>query len=85
MELADYAGLAGIPIVIAIVQVLKGVFPDVDGRYWPLFALPIAVVWTVGLALILRQPEVLVALAISVIVWVSAMGAFSGGKALLGK
>jgi hypothetical protein len=85
MNIEDYAGFLGVPVIVAIVQILKGVFPDVDGRYWPLFALPIAVIWTVGLALILKQPEALTALAISVVVWVTAMGAFSGGKALLGK
>ena len=85
MDLEQVSGLLGIPIVIAIVQILKGAFPDLDGRYWPLVALPVAIAWTVGLALVLGQPTPLVALAVSVIVWVSAMGAFSGVKALSGK
>jgi hypothetical protein len=51
--LTSYAGLAGIPLVMALVQLVKLTFPGAPQCVWPAVTLGVAVAWNVGLALVL--------------------------------
>ncbi len=79
-ELRPFAGLGGVPLVLAMVEVAKRVFPKLEARWYPLLSLAFGVLIAVGLAL-LFQTHLGVAVATGLISGLTASGAFSGTKA----
>ena len=84
MELRDFVGLGGVPVVIALVEAVKQAVPALDKRWLPLVALALGEAWTVGTALVFGEP-VREAVLLGVIVGLSAVGLFSGVRATAGR
>jgi hypothetical protein len=93
-NVAEYIGVAGVFLVIALVEGTKQVWPALESRFWPLVALIWAVLINVGAALVMLRvgtaqgpPEAALfeAVIIALVVAVSSMGLYSGSKAALGK
>ncbi len=80
--LNDLIGLAGVPVIVALIEVLKRAWPELDGRWLPLaslllgLALNLAVGWTLELA-----PQE--ALALGLVAGLAASGLYSQGKTVL--
>lgn len=76
----DLIGLAGVPVVVGLVEVMKGLWPGLSARFYPLLAL----VFGVGINLGLMgysglQPTESV--AVGVVVALMASGLYSQAKA----
>ena len=80
--LVQLVGLAGVPVIVGLVQVLKRAWPELRGRWVPLLSLGLGLAlnvwagWYVGLAL----PE---ALAVGLVAGLSASGLYSQGKTFI--
>lgn len=86
MELQDWVGLGGIPVIVALVQLAKPFVPD--DRFHPLLALAFGIVWNTLLALAMGAalPEQIARAAlIGVVLGLAASGLYSGGRAALGR
>jgi hypothetical protein len=90
----EYIGIAGVLLVVALVEAVKAMWPTLEKRWWPLVALVWAVLINVGAALVMLQvgtvktplaAALFEAVIIALVVAVSAMGLYSGSKATLGK
>ena len=83
-DLSPLVGLSGVAVVAALVQVCKPLIRD--QRFWPVLAVGLGVVWNVGLALALSPPLPLgPAILLGVLSGLAASGAYSGGRALVGR
>jgi hypothetical protein len=55
-DISTVIGLTGVPIVTALVQVVKIAWPELDSRYWPVLCLAIAIGLNVGIAAAMGNP-----------------------------
>ncbi len=79
------SGAYGVPVVIALVEAVKMMFPDLPSRWYPAVALATALLWALiawywGLGAALKD-----ALIYGILAGLSAMGLYSGTKAVIGK
>lgn len=81
MEISELIGLAGVPFVIAFVQLLKPFIPDV--RVYPLLALATGLALNLAIASALGGDPVR-ATAAGLVAGLAASGLYSQGKALAG-
>ena len=82
MDLQDVIGLAGVPVVIGLVQVIK---PFVaDSRFYPPIAVAVAVALNLSAAFLLDGDPRRAAFA-GVIAGLAAAGLYDQGKALLAR
>ncbi len=81
MELGDVIGLAGVPLVVGLVQILKPFVPD--ARFYPLAALVLGVALNVAGAAVfgLDVPRAVFA---GLVAGLAASGLYSQGRALMG-
>jgi hypothetical protein len=81
--LGELVGLAGVPVIVALVEVAKRSWPAMDGRWVPLLtlALGLAINAWAGLVVGIGLHE---ALALGLVAGLAASGLYSQGKALLG-
>lgn len=85
MEGEVLVGLAGAPVVMALVQALRQavVLPD---RFTPALSLALGLAWNVGLrAAGLTEANYGISAILGVLSGLSASGLYSGGKAALGR
>jgi hypothetical protein len=82
MLISQYSGVLGIPVVIALIELVKYVFPKLTKRAIPPIAILIGIGW-----LVLTTPGLTTQqyAAAGIIFGLSGSGLFSGTKALLGK
>lgn len=81
----ELIGLAGAPVVMALVAVLRQAITIPD-RYTPLLALALGIVWNVGLrAADMTESTYAVAAVLGILSGLAASGLYSGGKALAGR
>lgn len=73
-------GLAGAPVVAALVSVIVKPFTQ-DQRLYPVGALLLGIVWNLSLAAVLAQPLPSAAI-LGVLSGLAASGAYSAGKTL---
>ncbi len=83
MELSDFWGLAGAPLVIALIEGVKRSVPEIPDRLLPALALLFGVAINLYLATLLDQ-EFAVAAFVGLVTGLSAMGLFSGVKKTAG-
>ncbi len=83
-DLKMYLGLGGVPVIIALVEVVKKTCPNLDGRWYPLIAIGLGVVSNLGLAYVQGGIPYPVAAAWGILTGLTASGLFSSGKALRG-
>jgi len=77
MELTDMAGLAGIPLIVAMVEIAKRWI--VDDRWWAPMAILLGIVWNVGLAAI-QHTDMAPAAIVGIVVGLASSGLYSGGR-----
>lgn len=86
MEIQDWVGVGGVPVVVALVQLAK---PFVsDERFWPVLAVALGVVWNVIATVALggsAPGEIARAGVLGVVVGLAAGGLYSGGRTLAGR
>jgi hypothetical protein len=75
--LQGLVGVAGAPVVVALVHVAKPWLRD--QRLWPAAAIALGVAWNLALAAVLGRPLAEAAL-LGVLVGLAASGAWSAGK-----
>ena len=80
MELVDVIGLAGVPLIVALVQVAKAWVAE--ERYYPLMALGMGLGLNVGVALA-RGRDVPTALLLGLVAGLAASGLYSQGKTMV--
>jgi hypothetical protein len=56
LDLATLVGFSGIPVVTALVQLVKLTFPSLDARWWPALSFGVALGLNVAVGQALRQP-----------------------------
>lgn len=79
MELKDFIGISGVPIVVALVAATK---PYVrDKRAWPFIAILYAVAWNALLSYAVRTDPVIAAI-MGIVVGLAASGLYSGVKTI---
>ena len=83
MNPADYAGWAGVPIVIALVAAVRS-GTSLDKRWTPLLSIISGIAWQTGLAVVQHQ-ERDVAVLMGVLTGLLASGLWSSTKAVVGK
>lgn len=79
MELIDVIGLAGVPLIAALVQVAKSWVTE--ERYYPLLALALGLGLNVGIATA-RGGDIATALLLGVVAGLAASGLYSQGRTL---
>ena len=72
-----------VSVIVAIIQMLKGAFPGLPSRFWPLIAVAAAVVW-VSLSAVYQDEFTAITVLVGVVTGLAAGGAYSGAKALTG-
>lgn len=82
IDIATFAGLGGIPVIVAAVYILKGYITD--PRAWPVLAVVLGVVWCVALRLVLGDPWQ-PAILEGVVVGLMSSGSWSVGKTFAGQ
>ncbi|HEX5417739.1 MAG TPA: hypothetical protein VFZ25_18940 [Chloroflexota bacterium] len=76
MDPQSFYGLAGVPLVVALVQLVKVSEPALPEHYWPAVALLVGVVFNVGLALAMGT-GLAAAVLVGVVTGLSASGLYS--------
>ena len=77
----DLIGVAGVPLIVALVEAVKRVFPALEPRWYPVVAL----VWGEALNLALAAAQGRdwrTALVMGLVAALAACGLYSGGKAV---
>lgn len=82
VDLRELVGLAGVPAVLAIVELVKRVYPGVEGRWLPLLVLGVALTINVGVGYKLGF-DLVVAAVTGLLVGLAASGLYSQGKTVM--
>lgn len=82
VDLRELVGLAGVPAVLAIVELVKRVYPGVEGRWLPLLVLGVALAINVGVGYKLGF-DLVVAAVTGLLVGLAASGLYSQGKTVM--
>jgi ABC-type uncharacterized transport system permease subunit len=77
IDIAQFAGLAGVGIVVALLQIAKGYLPN--QRSWPVAALVIGIAWSVIIAWATAGPYPQ-AIVTGLVVALVASGMYSWGQ-----
>ena len=81
MDVNQLYGLAGIPVIAALIQVFKNTLPECPDRFWPLISLALGITFNMLLGWGLGA-ELWVAAVIGLVVGLSASGFYSQSKTL---
>jgi hypothetical protein len=82
MELQDFVGLAGIPLVIGLVEVVKGF--GLATMWQPVVAIAFGLIINIAIAFSLST-NILLSVLFGLITGLAASGLYSGSKAVAGK
>ena len=82
MDLREVFGVAGVPVIVGLVEVVKRLWPEAPAGVWALFALAFGVLLNVVVGQALGV-ELVVTLVTGVVAGLAASGLYSGGKAVL--
>jgi hypothetical protein len=83
-ELRQFFGLAGFPVVAALVEVGKRACPETSERWWPLAALGLGVAWNLVIGWRLGV-DLWVAGALGVVTGLAASGLYSQSATYLSR
>ncbi len=83
IDLNSLFGLAGVPLVMAMVGAVKRIWPELEERWYPIVSILCGEGFNLGLAWIL-QYDWRVAIVLGLIVGLAASGLYSGSKAVQG-
>jgi hypothetical protein len=76
MDPRSFLGLAGVPVVLGLVQAVKVTFPKVPSNYWPIVTLAVALVFNEGCAALLGT-DLGVSALVGLVTGLSASGLYS--------
>lgn len=79
MDPKDFVGLAGVPLLMALVALIKTTIPELPARYYPALSVTLGVGWNVGLTYLLGTDHYVGAL-IGMVAGLAAAGLFDYGK-----
>jgi hypothetical protein len=80
--LNDLIGLAGVPVIVALLEVFKQSFPELDRRWLPLAALGLGLTLNLVVGLNTGSPMA-ESLALGLVAGLAASGLYSQGKTIL--
>ncbi|MCL5074214.1 MAG: hypothetical protein M1136_00970 [Chloroflexi bacterium] len=84
MEMQEFLGLAGVPLIIALVELVKRAFPGLSNRYYPLVSLALGVALNTAIAYHLGTDR-LEGAFLGLITGLVASGLYSGGKTVVNR
>lgn len=84
-DITLYLGMSSAPVTIALTEVVKKVFPDLDQRWVPVIALCMSVAVNEAGTYLTGNREFGKAAFIGIIAGLSAIGLFSGVRATSGR
>lgn len=79
MDYQSFVGLAGFPIITALVELGKRVVPELGDRWWPLVALLLGIALNVGIAYRLAT-DIWLAVLVGIVTGLTASGLYSQAK-----
>lgn len=82
MDVMQFWGLAGVPVIAGVVQALKGYIPD--KRAWPILSLVFGVALNAGIA-VNTGGNMVLGVLLGIVSGLAACGIWSGPKNALGK
>ncbi len=77
VNILSFVGLAGIPLIMSLVELIKATFPTLRSRFLPGLTLLLAVLFNLAIGFDLQQDPVL-AIFIGLVTGLSASGLYSG-------
>jgi hypothetical protein len=83
MDYTQFVGLAGAPVIAAIVEMCKRSLPEVAERWWPPVALVLGVALNVAIAYG-QQGDMGLAVLVGIVTGLTASGIYSQTKTTLG-
>ena len=81
MDYRSFVGLAGAPLILALVQLVKRTWPELSPRYEPALVLGLAVALNLALAWQLRT-DLGLAVLVGIVTGLSASGLYTQAAAL---
>lgn len=78
MDLANVVGLAGVPVIVALVEVAKQTL-ELPRRFWALAAVLLGIAWNLGVAVVLHA-DLAMAVLVGCLAGLSAAGLWSAMK-----
>lgn len=82
IDLSQLIGLAGAPVIVALVQLAKVSAPTLDSRWWPAVTLGVAVAWNIALGFYLHG-DIGLAAVLGVVTGLAASGLYSHATTLV--
>lgn len=80
MDLTTLMGLASIPVIIALLELVKRTWPRMPKRWLPLASVLLAVGWAVATAAPTSLDAARVQILLGIVYGLSAVGLFSGAR-----
>lgn len=77
---AGLYGLAGVPALVALVELVKVSFPGLPARAWPALSVGLGVAWNVGLSGVLGSRDWGLAVVVGLVAGLAASGLYSYRK-----
>lgn len=81
MDPRELVGMAGVPVVVALVEVVKGVVPGLGERWYPVVSLVVGVGFNVAVSWYLGG-DLFLAGVTGLVAGLAASGLYSGGRAV---
>lgn len=82
MDLKEFAGLAGAPLVVALTALIKTAWPELPDRWWPILSVVWGIALNEALAYLLGTRYDVAAL-VGVVTGLAASGLYSGGRTMV--
>ena len=76
IDVSQLFGIAGAPVIVALVQLAKYTFPKLDPRFWPAVVLATAILWNCALGFYLHDSIGLAAI-VGIVTGLTASGLYS--------
>ena len=83
MDYSEFIGLAGFPVITALLELSKRTVPELGDRWWPLVALVLGVALNVGIGYQMGTDLVLAGL-VGIVTGLAASGLYSQTKTAIG-
>jgi hypothetical protein len=79
MDIAQLIGLAGVPVLAALIQAIKTALPSVDARYWPVASIVIGIGYNLALGALMGE-ALGIAAVVGLVAGLAASGLYSQAR-----
>jgi hypothetical protein len=79
MDYTQFIGLAGFPVITALLEMAKRTVPELGDRWWPLVALGLGVALNVAIAY-QQQTDMMLAVLVGIVTGLASSGLYSQAK-----